>query len=241
MLVLVGAVFFAAGVVKGLSGMGLPTLSMALLSLAMPANTAAALMVLPSLATNITQCIGPQWRTLIRRLSPMWLSLASATLFSPLADIGTAGGHTRVALGAVLVMYALWGLAKPSLPDVGRHTVFVGVLAGALSGVLTAATGVFVIPMVPYLQSLKLGREGLIQALGLSFTVATLALAARLGQAGITESAPDIAGGAVAMMSAFIGVGVGARLLHRFPPATFQRVLYAVLLLLGLIMIGRSL
>lgn len=241
MLVLVGAVFFAAGIVKGLSGMGLPTLSMALLSLAMPANTAAALMVLPSLATNIAQCIGPQWRTLIRRLSPLWLSLVLATLFSPLPDIGTMGEHTHIALGAALVTYGLWGLAKPSLPDMGRHTVFVGAVAGALSGVLTAATGVFVIPLVPYLQSLRLGREGLIQALGLSFTVATLALAARLGQGGIADSSPDIAGGAVAMMSAFTGVGVGARLLRRFPPATFQRVLYAVLLLLGLIMIGRAL
>ena len=51
-------------------------------------------------------------------------------------------------------------------------------MAGAATGVVTAATGVFVIPAVPYLQALDLGREDLVQALGLSFTVSTLALAA---------------------------------------------------------------
>jgi len=52
-----------AGAVKGVSGMWLPTLSMALLGLFMP--PAAALIVLPSLLTNIAQCMvrtGERWR-----------------------------------------------------------------------------------------------------------------------------------------------------------------------------------
>ena len=42
---------------------------------------------------------------------------------------------------------------------------------------MTAATGVFVIPAVPYLQAQGLQRDELIQAMGISFTVSTLALA----------------------------------------------------------------
>jgi uncharacterized protein len=59
-----------------------------------------------------------------------------------------------------------------------------GPLIGVLTGLVTAATGVFVIPAVPYLGALNLGKEDMIQALGLSFTVSTIALAAARGGRG---------------------------------------------------------
>ena len=52
---LVVAVFAIAGIVKGISGMGLPTVAVSLLGLFMSPAHAAALLVLPSLATNIAQ------------------------------------------------------------------------------------------------------------------------------------------------------------------------------------------
>ncbi|MCR2730907.1 sulfite exporter TauE/SafE family protein, partial [Salmonella enterica] len=57
---------------------------------------------------------------------------------------------------------------------------WLGPLCGLVTGALTGATGVFVIPAVPYLNALGLARDDLVQALGLSFTVSTLALAAGL-------------------------------------------------------------
>lgn len=239
-LALVGAVFLAAGAVKGVSGMGLPTLSMALLGLFMPPAAAAALMVLPSLLTNIAQCVGPHWRALTRRLWPMWLGLVAAALVSPL-DLGAPGALARVALGAVLVVYGVWGLARPALPDPGRHASPVGALAGILSGLLTAATGVFVMPLVPYLQSLRLAKDEMIQALGLSFTVATVTLAIRLGNIGPGAGSFDLAGFAVALATAFLGMWMGARLRHRLEPVAFQRALYGVFVVLGVIMVGRAL
>ncbi|HEX4329959.1 MAG TPA: sulfite exporter TauE/SafE family protein, partial [Burkholderiales bacterium] len=52
---LVAAVFLLAGLVKGVIGLGLPTLSMALLALWMPPVEAAALLIVPSLVTNLWQ------------------------------------------------------------------------------------------------------------------------------------------------------------------------------------------
>ena len=94
---LVASVFVAAGLVKGVSGMGLPTLSMALLGLFMPPAAAAALMVLPSLATNLSQCTGPYVRTLAQRLWPRWVGLVVVTVFSPTPDLGGSGAHARLA------------------------------------------------------------------------------------------------------------------------------------------------
>jgi hypothetical protein len=77
----------------------------------------------------------------------------------PFSDIGGSDKHVRLLLGTVLVAYGLWGIVKPVIPNFGRNVHLAGFVAGVLSGILTAATGVFVIPLVPYLQSLKLSKD----------------------------------------------------------------------------------
>src|SRR5207245_1518958 len=62
----------------------------------------------------------------------------------------------------------------PAPPAAAKHERWLGPLAGGLTGLVTAATGVFVIPAVPYLQAIGLEKDDLVQALGLSFTVSTL-------------------------------------------------------------------
>lgn len=241
LLAVIGAVFLAAGAVKGVSGMGLPTLSMALLGLVLPPATAAALMVLPSLTTNLVQCLGPHWSPLVRRLWPLWLGLVLATLCSPLPDLAASEPVARVALGAVLVAYGLWGLARPALPDLRGHSTWLGGPAGLLSGALTAATGVFVMPLVPYLQLLRLEREALMQALGLSFAIATVALAVRLGPPGVAGGSVNTEGHAVALTAAFLGLWIGTALRRRLSPPVFQRALHGVFVGLGVLMVGRAL
>ncbi len=58
-----------AGFVKGVLGLGLPTVSMGLLAVAMTPGQAAATLVVPSLATNVWQMVaGPHFRALVKRL-----------------------------------------------------------------------------------------------------------------------------------------------------------------------------
>ena len=177
---LVTCIFTLAGAVKGISGMGLPTVAMSLLGLWMPATQAAALLIAPSLATNLAQCHGPHGRSLARRLWPLWLGLAAMTLWAPGLGSGSESTARRL-LGVALVSYGVWGLWRPTLPQLSAEQRWVGAVAGLLTGAVTAATAVFVLPMVPYLQALRLDKDEMVQALGLSFGVATLALAVRLG------------------------------------------------------------
>lgn len=238
---LIALIFLAAGLVKGVSGMGLPTLAMALLGLWMAPVKAAALMALPSLLTNTTQCLGPHARELARRLWPLWTGLVLVTLWLPLPDMAAAGRLARGSLGAVLMLYGGWGLARPDLPQPGRHARALGGLAGALSGLLTAATGVFVIPLVPYLQSLRLPREALIQALGLSFALATLALMVRLGRVAGAGLTLEPWASAIATLSAFAGLWLGTALRRRLDALRFQRALNTVFVLLGLLLLSQAL
>ena len=226
------AVFFAAGLVKGISGMGLPTVAMSLLGLLMPTAAAAALTTLPALATNAAQCLGPHGRLLLRLLWPAWLGLALATLLAPgLDDAALAQAAPRL-LGTVLLAYGAWGLWRPQLPALHSHRRAIGALAGVATGCVTAATGVFVLPLVPYLQMLRLERAALVQALGLSFTVATLALALRLHAGGLSVAAQ--AATPLALAAAFGGLAAGRLVRDRLSGPAFQRALSLVFIGLGL-------
>ena len=110
---------------------------------------------------------------------------------------------------------------------------------GAVTGLVTGATGVFVLPAVPYLQAIGLARDALVQALGLSFTVSTLALAVGLLR---LDAYSSVSAGLslLALAPALIGMWLGQRLRRRLDAATFRRVFFAGLFLLGLYLVLRG-
>lgn len=111
---------------------------------------------------------------------------------------------------------------------------------GAATGLVTAATGVFVIPAVPYLQALNLGKDGLIQAMGISFSVSTLALAAGLWLNG--SYGADAAGASLLMLlPALLGMGLGQWLRGRLSPRVFKLCFMASLALLGIYQVFQGL
>jgi uncharacterized membrane protein YfcA len=231
MIVAVIALTFAlAGLVKGTIGLGLPMVAVGLLGLVMPPVEAAALLVVPSLVTNAWQlAAGPGIGTLLRRLWPMLLGIAAGTWLA--AGSLTAGHAPAIAMGLALVAYGLFGLARLPLHVPPRLEPLLAPLVGLANGAITAATGTFVLPSVPYLGALGLTREDLIQALGLSFTVSTLALAAALGPALFRTDA--LAASLLALIPALLGMQAGTWLRARVHPATFRRWFFAGLVALG--------
>ena len=79
-LVIAGA-FIVAGIAKGAIGMGLPPIALALMSFAVPLEDALALMVVPSMATNIWQAIyGRGFLKLLRRFWTMAVASVAALI-----------------------------------------------------------------------------------------------------------------------------------------------------------------
>lgn len=237
------AVFTLAGFVKGVIGMGLPTVAMGLLSVVMPPAQAAALLVVPSLVTNVWQIAGPGWQALLRRMATMLVGvcLGIAAGAGWLTAPGPDSGSTRVtaALGVALVAYALLGLLKVRLQVSVRHERWLSPLVGVATGLVTAASGVFVIPAVPYLNALGLAKDELVRALGISFLVSTIALAISLRSGGALELA-HATGSLLALAPALAGMALGQWVRVRVQPELFKKIFFFGLLALGSYLVLRS-
>lgn len=235
-----GLVFLLAGLVKGVIGMGLPTIAMGLLSLVFAPVEAAALLVVPSLVTNVWQLLaGPSWVALVRRLWSMMAGVIAGTLLASGVLASDIGGVARLALGVALLAYAVIGLSGARFRLAAHREPWASPLIGATTGLVTGATGVFVLPAVPYLQAIGLEKDDLVQALGLSFTVSTLALAGGLLQGGSLSGA-SAAMSLAGLAPALAGMGLGQVVRRHIAPATFRRVFFAGLFLLGIYLVVRQ-
>lgn len=240
LLLLIAATFLLAGFIKGVIGLGLPTVSMGLLAVTMPPAHALAIVIVPAIVTNIWQTfVGPYLGDIIRRLWPLmvgtvvgiWLNAGSLT--GPYARYGT------VALGILLVAYAMVGLSKFSLRVARGNEKWVGGIVGLVTGVICAATGVQVIPSMPFMQAIGMERDELVQALGVFFTVATVGLAFNLTSAGLLNASTALPG-AVAMACAFIGMFIGQAVRSRLQPEAFRRWFLIAMICLGIYLVGST-
>ena len=233
LILVIAATFFVAGVVKGVTGMGLPTVAMGVLGAALSPLAAAGLLIVPAFVTNVWQlCSGPGFAVLLARLWPMMASVVAGTLAG--ASMLTRGDVrlTTSSLGAALVAYASVSLFARPINVPVRFEPWLGPVVGAATGLVTGGTGVFVIPAVPYLQALGLDREDLVQALGLSFTVSTVALAAALASRGGLHF-DSLALSSLSIVPALSGMWVGQVIRKAVSPATFRRWFLVCLMLLG--------
>lgn len=233
-------IFWLAGTVKGIVGLGLPTVAMALLAMLMAPAQAAALLIVPSLITNIWQMRPwPAVGTLVRRLGGMQCGICVGTWLCAWWLGTPAGAWSRLALGIALAVYGAWGLmgARWAVAVPLRVQGWLGPLVGLVTGAVAAATGVFVVPAVPYLQALGLQRDALVQAMGLSFTVSTLALAIGLAfNASYPAAMVGLSG--LMLLPALLGMVCGQRLRQRMSPLWFRRCLMLGLLALGVGMVA---
>ena len=241
LLVLPILTFLAAGMVKGVTGMGLPTVSMGLLGTVMPPAAAAAILVLPSFVTNVWQLVtGPGMARQLRRLWTMMLGIMLGTVGGSALLARVDARWSGLALGVALILYASYALASPRLSVPPRLEPWLSPAMGLVTGLITGATGTFVVPGVPYIQALDMDKDELVQALGLSFTVSTVALAIGLAAHGAFR--PDQLGpSAVAVIPALMGMWLGQKVRARISPRRFRQCFLALMVLLGLELVLRAL
>jgi uncharacterized membrane protein YfcA len=227
-----------AGLVKGVLGQGLPTVAVGVLSLIMSPGEAAALIVIPALLTNIWQgWFGPSFIPLIKRLWPTLLASFLGTFVATWAGLGLltpeAAALARKALGLALIAYGILGVSRVRLLVPARMEGWLGPTMGAANGAVSTATGVFMFPVIPYIQSLGLERDDLVQAQGISFTVSTAALMLVVLGNG-TLNAANAGASFVAMAVTFAGMFLGQYVRKFVQQDLFRLLFFSGMLALGL-------
>jgi uncharacterized protein len=239
-LLFIAAAFLLAGFIKGVIGLGLPTVSMGLLAVAMPPSQALAIVIVPALVTNIWQTfVGPYLRDIIRRIWPLMAGTAIGIWMNAGMLTGPYARYGTIVLGALLVIYATIGLRNFAFSVASRDEKWVGGIVGLITGAISAATGVQVIPSMPFMQAIGMEKDELVQALGVYFTVATAGLAFNLTSAGLLNAATALPG-AIAMVTAFAGMFIGQALRSRMRPDTFRRWFLIAMILLGIYLAGSA-
>jgi uncharacterized protein len=237
---LAGLVLLLAGFVKGVIGFGLPSISMGLLGLMMSPSQAAALLLLPNIITNIQQGLfGPALVPLLKRLG-LFLGcvVAGAVLWEWLTGGRDLRWATRL-LGLTLIAYAALGLFKIRFALPVRWQTLGGALSGLATGAMTIATGVFVIPSGPYLQAIGLEKDDLVQSLGLTFLVASVALGGVLWHRGSLGGGVALASLA-ALVPAMAAMVAGQWMRERISIELFRKLFYYGLLALGAFLVWRG-
>jgi uncharacterized membrane protein YfcA len=240
LLLFVAAAFLFAGFIKGVLGLGLPTVSLGLLAVTMQPSHALAIVIVPAVVTNVWQTfVGPYLRDIIRRLWPLMVGTVIGSWLNAGMLTGPYARYGSIVLGVLLVIYAIIGLSRFSFNVARRNEKWIGGIVGVVTGVVSAATGVQVIPSMPFIQAIGMEKDELVQALGVFFTVATLALAFNLTSAGLLSAATALPG-AVAMAAAFTGMFIGQAVRSRLQPETFRRWFLIAMIFLGLYLAGSA-
>lgn len=239
-LAIAGFTFVLAGFVKGVLGQGLPTVAVGLLSLVMSPGEAAALVLIPAFLTNVWQAwFGPSLMRLIRRLWPTLLASFLATFVATWAGLGLltpeAATVARKALGIALVLYGILGVSRIRIEVPPRLEWWLGPLFGAANGAVSTATGVFMFPVIPYIQALGLDRDDLVQAQGISFTVSTFALTLVVLANG-TMTAATATASFVLMAITFVGMFLGQYVRSFVQPEVFRILFFTGMLVLGVLL-----
>lgn len=238
-IAIITAAFFIAGFTKGVIGLGQQAVALAFLVATIGLTQAMALIIIPSLVTNIWQSFtGGQLGVILRRI---WGFLLAAKLAIPpgvfllsRVDIGLLSAF----LGVLLIIYALLGLIPIRMSVQREREAWLGPAAGALNGLFTGMTGSFVVPGVMYLQAIGLPRDQFIQAMGLLFLASTVALATALGNANLLTG-ELAAASALAVIPTLAGAYLGQIVRRRLSEQAFRRVFYVSLLILGIYIVAR--
>lgn len=239
-VILISAAFILGGFVKGAAGLGLPVITVAILTFVFNLPSAMALMIIPGLATNSFQAIaGPDWKGMLKRIAPFLIPSLLTIWFGTGLLVTIDNSILVMILGSILLIYATIGLAGIAIAIPPAREKWIAPVFGAVNGVFTGLTGVTSTPSVIFLNGLSLPREHLVQAMGLLFLISYIVLTVCLYIRGLFT--PTVGALSLyAMVPAFIGLAIGTRTRKRLSEKRFKHAFFIVLVALGIYLIIRG-
>ena len=239
-LVAVGLGLLLAGLIKGITGIGFSTCALPVLVAVVGLEAAMALVTIPAVVSNLAVIAGGHGiGAVVRRFWPFYLAIIPG-IFAGLSALALVGlGPAVQLLALTTIAYVGLALARPDLVLPHRFERVLALPAGCLNGFFTGLTGSQILPLMPYMMSLRLTPGEQVQAINLAVTLASSILAVALFSAGIMTAEFALVS-ALGSLPAIAGVKVGTRMQRWLSPSSFRYLALATLAMLAMSLYGRQ-
>ncbi len=240
LVLLVAAAFALAGVVKGVVGLGLPTISAAVMASVIDLRTAVGVLIVPLLVTNLWQVMQVgSVRALVLRFGVLNLAAGAGLWAGTEILFAVDPRWMQLGLGILLILNAALQVlgGMPVVPRGREATLSVPVgLASGLVGGMTGSQGIVI---AVYLASLNLTRDEYVQGVGLSFFLTGIVWAAAIASnGGITVQTLPLS--ALALAVALAAMALGTRVRRHLPQARFRQAVFIAMALIGANLVRRA-
>jgi|TARA_B100001059_G_scaffold236773_1_gene290161 uncharacterized membrane protein YfcA len=169
-LIQVILIFLAGGAVKGLIGVGLPTVTLTLLSFIFDIKESISIILLPVIITNLYQMLNGKHLKQIIDDTKIFQISAVPTVFLGFYFLLLLKSDTILLILAIVLIYnSFLGLLKYEIKFKNYKSKYYQILIGGLTGTVTGISGIYTMPFIFLLQSLQYSKNKAIQLMGLTF------------------------------------------------------------------------
>ena len=234
-MILVAYLF--AAVTKGLTGLGFSSTCLPILVLTLGLKDALPLVIIPSIYSNlIVMRQAGHFKEAVVRFWPMLLATLPGLVIGLWVLTWIDGDVAGAIFGIVLLLWCAFSFAKPDLRLAPRWERWLAPLSGCFTGIVNGSTGSQVLTVVPFMMSLKLGRDLFIQGINCSFTMSSVVMAIGLGQLGF-YSLDDVVISVFGIVLVIIGVKAGSAIRNHLSEKLFHHAILTMLTIMGLSLI----
>ena len=239
LIYIIGA-FFISAFLKSLTGLGFSTICLGFLAVVLDIKLAILLVILPSLTSNLLVMLqSGRFIEALQRFWPLYLS-AIPGLILGIWFLGNSDNEIpKAVLGVLLFLYGVWGLTNGLMIITKKHEKQLSLPVGFISGLANGITGSQIMPIMPYLLSLKLDRDLFVQTINSAFTLNSLIMILGLANLGIITM-PMVTLSAAGILPVALGVYLGGKIRKRVSEDVFRKMVLVLFLFLGLNLIARS-
>jgi uncharacterized membrane protein YfcA len=172
----------------------------------------------------------------IKRFWILFLSALPGLVLGILFLNSSGSDEPRLVLGVIMLIYSLWAFSSEVVHLSEKMEKRLLVPVGIISGMVNGATGSQIMPIMPFLLSLKMDRNVLVQTMNCAFTFNTLVMITGFGKIGLL-TLPVLSLSIAGILPVALGVYLGGRIRRRAPEVVFRKIVLGLLLLIGIILI----
>lgn len=233
--------YVVAGGIKGLTGIGFSTSCLPIMALRLDLRVAIPLVIVPSIASNIVVMMQAGcFREAVSRFWPLYVASIPGLMIGLSILVSIDADASKAVLGLVLVSYSLWALRNKPLSLCVEWERILKIPAGFCTGFVNGLTGSQVMPVLPYLLSLNLGKRAFVQAINISFTLSSLIMLFGMNRLGHLSSNTFLTA-VCGLIPVLLIVSLAGRLQNHLTGASHRKLVLTFLLVMGLVLSVKSL